>query len=100
MTKGLEIRKLLALTVLLCGAASADAAEPWSWKWCSKDGHVFEAIGIAGEVDYWVKVDGKIVQRGTPEDDPATLITHGCESEECAGDNSLVYQHRVFWPCD
>jgi hypothetical protein len=79
MTNGLEMRKLLALVALLCGAASADAGEPQ--KWCSPEGVVI----IQSEGAYLL--DGKPVE---------VEREHGHGEEDIL---VIVYDDKLFAPC-
>jgi hypothetical protein len=80
MTKGLEMRKLLALMVLLCGAASADAAEPQNW--CSVDGVVITQTETGSYL-----LDGKPVE---------VAREHGNGEEDVL---LIVYDDKIFAPC-
>jgi hypothetical protein len=73
------MRKLLALLNLLCGAASADAAEPQ--KWCSPEGVVI----IQSEGAYLL--DGKPVEVGRE---------HGNGEEDIL---VIEYDGMIFAPC-
>src|SRR5262245_46580062 len=95
MTKGLEMRKLLALMVLFCGAASADAAEKLVW--CSEGAQLL----LSQEDDSWIlRVDGKPDERltGPHEIIGADLILYDESTEQ--RQNDLVYTRgRIFRPC-
>jgi hypothetical protein len=61
MMKGLEMRKLLALMVLVCGVASADAAE--TKKWCS-DGYGNDpAVFVFSDDGPEIRIKGRLVER-------------------------------------
>jgi hypothetical protein len=79
MTKVFEMRKLLALMVLLCGTASTDAAE--AQKWCSPEGVVI----IQSEGAYLL--DGKPVKVG---------LEHGNSEEDIL---VIEYDGMIFGPC-
>jgi hypothetical protein len=96
MTKGLEMRKLLALMVLLCGAPSADAAEPQ--KWCSPEGVVI----IQSEDAYLL--DGKLVEvgheHGNGEEDILVIEYDGMTFAPCgAASADDVKSCDEFFPC-
>jgi hypothetical protein len=55
--EGAEMRKLMALVVLICGAASTDAAEPQNW--CSVEGIVITQTETGTYL-----LDGKPVEVG------------------------------------
>ena len=73
------MRKLLALMVLVCGAASADADEPQ--KWCSPEGVVI------------IQSDGAYLLDGKPV---------AVEHEHSNGEEDvlvIVYDEMLFAPC-
>ena len=89
------MRKLLALMVLLCGAASAHAAE--TLMWCSEGAQ----LSPSQEDDGWIlKVEGKPDERlnGRHDITGADLILHDESTEQ--RQNDLVYTRgRIFRPC-
>jgi hypothetical protein len=95
------MRKLLAVVVLLCGAVSADAAEPQ--KWCS-EGFDKPAVITA---DYRVIIGG-VTQNEAQDMDPQradiTILGEG-DDESDPGSTAydkqevLIFRDRVFWPC-
>jgi hypothetical protein len=96
MTKGLEMRKLLALMVLFCGTASADAAE--TRMWCSEGAQLLPSQ----EDDGWIlKVDGKPDERlaNLHDINAADLILYDEGTEQ--RQNDLLYTRgRIFRPCE
>ena len=90
----MPMRKLMALVVLLCGAASANAAE----RWCSGETELL--IQAGGPV---VKTNGKITEALDPEFWPEHVtfatIDYASEGEEHKGEKIAIYKDRVFWPC-
>jgi hypothetical protein len=86
----------MAIVVLLCGAAGADAAE--TVKWCS-DGQ--ELLILANGPA--LTVDGKITERLDPEfwREHVTFVTidYASEDEEYNNEPIAIYQSRVFGPC-
>jgi hypothetical protein len=96
MTKGLEMRKLLAFMVLLCGTVSADAAERRMW--CSEGAQLLPSQ----QDDGWIlKVDGKPDERLTSLHDinAADLILYDEGTEQ--RQNDLLYTRgRIFRPCE
>jgi hypothetical protein len=96
MTKGLEMRKLLALMVVLCGAASADAAD--TRMWCSEGAQLL--LPSQGDDDWILKVDGKPDERLSLHDINAVdliLYDDGTEQRQ----NDLIYSRgRIFRPCE
>jgi hypothetical protein len=88
------MRKLLALMVLLCGTASADAAE--TLKWCTDGAQL-----LLSDDDSWIlRVDGKPDERLTGLHDitGADLILYDESTEQ--RQNDLVYARgRIFRPC-
>ena len=85
------MRKLLALMVLFCGAASADAGEPQ--KWCSPEGVVI----IQSEGAYFL--NGKPVEvepeHSNAEEDILVIVYDKMLFAPCgeASDDDV-------WPCD
>jgi|GEM_PF-7022012 len=89
------MRKLLALMVLFCGTAGADAAE--TLKWCSEGAQLL----LSQEDDSWIlRVEGKPDERLTDRRDitGADLILYDDSTEQ--RQNDLVYTRgRIFRPC-
>jgi hypothetical protein len=94
MGMGLEMRKLLAVMVLVCGTASADAAE--TLKWCTDGAQL-----LLSDDDSWILwVDGKPDERLTGPHDitGADLILYDETTEQ--RQNDLVYARgRIFRSC-
>jgi hypothetical protein len=94
------MRKLLALMVLLCGAASADAANTANTRmWCSEGAQLL--LPSQGDDDWILKVDGKPDERlDSPHDINAVdliLYDEGTEQRQ----NDLIYARgRIFRPCE
>src|SRR5688572_781205 len=90
------MRKLLALMVLFCGTASADAAE--TRMWCSEGAQLLPSQ----EDDGWImKVDGKPDERLSSRHDmnAADLILYDEGTEQ--RQNDLLYARgRIFRPCE
>ncbi len=91
------MRKLLALMVLLCGAASADAAD--TRMWCSEGAQLL--LPSQGDVDWILKVDGKPDERLNSQHDikgvDLILYDEGTEQRQ----NDLIYSRgRIFRPCE
>ena len=80
MTKGAEMRKVLALMVVFCGATNADAAEPQNW--CSVDG-----VAIVQTETGTYLLDGKPVE---------VTREHGNGEEDFL---FVVYDDKIFAPC-
>lgn len=91
------MRKLLALVVLLCGAASADAAN--TRMWCSEGAQLL--LPSQGDDDWILKVDGKPDERlnGLHEIKAVDLILHDADAQQ--RQNDLIYSRgRIFRPCE
>src|SRR4029078_7072342 len=94
------MRKLLALMVLLCGAASADAANTANTRmWCSEGAQLL--LPSQGDDDWILKVDGKPDEHlDSPHDINAVdliLYDEGTEQRQ----NDLIYARgRIFRPCE
>lgn len=92
--EGVEVQKLLALMVLFCGAASADAAE--TLRWCSDDAQL-----LFQKDDSWIlRVDGKPDEQlaGSRDIILADLILYDEKTEQ--RQNDVVYARgRIFQPC-
>jgi hypothetical protein len=96
MMKGYEMRKLLALMVLLCGAASADAAN--TRMWCSEGAQLLPS---QEDNDWILKVDGKPDERlnNLHDINAADLILYDEGTEQ--RQNDLIYARgRIFRPCE
>jgi hypothetical protein len=96
MTKGLEMRKLLALVVVLCGAASAEAAN--TRMWCSEGAQLLPS---QEDADWVLKVEGKPDERLDSRHDinAADLIIYDEGTEQ--RQNDLIYSRgRIFRPCE
>ncbi|MGE3872304.1 MAG: hypothetical protein AB7F74_05030 [Parvibaculaceae bacterium] len=89
------MRKLLALMVLFCGTAGADAAE--TLMWCSDGAKLLHSQ----EDDSWIlRIDGKPDERLADRHDiiGADLILYDETTEQ--RQNDLVYARgRIFRPC-
>jgi hypothetical protein len=109
MTKGFEMRKLLALMVLFCGTASADAAKTQKpdavqppETWCSDGFDKPTELLITAGKNFVLKI------AGTPDETldkvkdtiyPASIrnLLKGSSSKEYP---VWIVRDRVFWPCD
>jgi hypothetical protein len=102
--------KLIAMVALLCGAASADAAEPQ--KWCSRgfsgpnafsgpNDNVLAVLTIGDNV-LELRIDGKDVTDDYGWEEALTPATISYESEgiEYKNERALLFHGRVFWPCE
>ncbi len=107
------MRKLMALVVLLCGAASADAADSVS-SWCSAG---FDAPAIlTNNQGFVLKVGNKTERLGDGRSFgtgmngrvfPNGDLLSTAEFAAASGPNGpeevipiLLFRDRVFWPCD
>ena len=92
------MRKLIAVMVLLCGAASTEAAEPQ--KWCSKGFEDGPAELVSTADDLVLTIGGKPVEIEGDGHEPA-ITTALLAFSEGATPSYLVwiYKDRIFRPC-
>lgn len=93
------MRKILAVVVFLCSAASAYAAEPA--KWCS-DGYDKPAELAISDSGAVFSVGGKSITLDNEfwrENVTFVEASYAVEGEEHQNEKVVFYQDRVFWPC-
>jgi hypothetical protein len=94
--EGAEMRKLMALVVLICGAASTDAAEPQNW--CSVEGIVITQTETGTYL-----LDGKPVEvareDGNGEEDFLLIVYDDKIFAPCGAPSADAAECDEFFPC-
>jgi len=88
------MRKVLALVVLLCGAASANAGTGiLPVPYCSKG---FDKPAVMS-VDGWVTIGGVPVRDDKPDEYTFGVLTP--QGKDDTKQLVVIFRDRVFWPC-
>jgi hypothetical protein len=87
----MTMRKVLAFVMVVCGTASADAAE--AVKWCDEDGKIVVQLSPTTFV-----IDGRIVEQ-THVLNGQTIEGVTTQRDDRTDKKMLVYRDRAFFPC-